>query len=251
MDSHDTGGIAEANTIGESTMTGEDATALSAPDSELKGRAAGAMQRRERSSFDVEPAVVSDEASVEHAIKGISDVEADGGARGGIPSLSRQNRAVCRRFRLLERVPPLFASRKTPRGPRPGGSALVAARREYKRPPSSYTRAHAIPPDLSRSRPRCCTILVPSNRSCATTYSSSRVRSLSAPPPPSPGTEASRLIERVESPSRSEPPVSPPAPPLPSPPFPRGTPRSPFLFTPPHALRGGTAGAHETQSHDA
>ena len=71
------------------------------------------------------------------------------------------------------------------------------------------------------------------------------------PPPPSPGTEASRLIERVESPSRSEPPVSPPAPPLPSPPFPRGTPRSPFLFTPPHALRGGTAGAHETQSHDA
>ena len=140
---------------------------------------------------------------------------------------------------------------KTPRGPRPGGSALVAARREYKRPPSSYTRAHAIPPDLSRSRPRCCTILVPSNRSCATTYSSSRVRSLSASPPPSPGTEASRPIERVESPSRSEPPVSPPAPPLPSPPFPRGTPRSPFLFTPPHALRGGTAGAHETQSHDA
>jgi len=250
MDSHDTGGMAEANTIGESTMACEDATALSAPDSELKGRAAGAMQRRERSSFDVEPAVVSDEASVEHAIKGISDEEADGGARGGIPSLSRQNRAVCRRFHLLERVPPLFASRRRPaaRGPaarhsspREGNTNVLRRRTQEltRSPPTS----HAADRDVARYWYR--------RINHAQRHTRAHGCVLSPPPPPSPGTEASRPIERVESPSRSEPPVSPPAPPLPSPPFPRGTPRSPFLFTPPHALRGGTAGAHETQSHDA
>lgn len=71
---------------------------------------------------------------------------ADGGARGGIPSLNREHCAVRRRLRLLEHVSPLFASRRRSR--RPGGPAGGPRRRrsEYKRPPSSYTRAHAIPP---------------------------------------------------------------------------------------------------------
>ena len=67
MEARDTGAVAEANPIGESTMAGENVTTLSASDSEPKGRTAGAMQWGRRPSIDDEPPIVSDHVRVNHS----------------------------------------------------------------------------------------------------------------------------------------------------------------------------------------
>lgn len=152
MEARDTGAVAEANPNGESTMAGEDATTLSASDSEPKGRTAGAMQWRGRPSIDGEPPIIiSDQVRVNH---GDLHVAADGGARGGIPSPNREHRAVRRRFRLLEHVSPLFASRRRSRRPgRPGGRPSSPPKRIQL---SSFVEHESSrdPPHPSRSRPR-------------------------------------------------------------------------------------------------